>query len=344
MKNQKGITLIALVITIIVLLILAAVSITALTDDEKGVVTRAKQAAQETEDASDEEDSDIQGAMDYLESEDWGNAENTDTDDDDENNTTVTLADKVTPTNYGDVINYSANGISDWKIFYNDGSNVFIIMTDYMDAEYLPTDLDWSGYEHTTWPQTTPVKTGASDIDSTVADKFMLSWVDSYPSSQIDSIKVVASLMDTDIWADFAEGVDGAMAIGTPTLEMYVASWNAKGYTKLYCNNMNEKGYYIGTTTNPETASIDMPTSDDLLYYAEIPEDDFEPPCGMWFASPGSANVQYLMSFGWSNKMIGTYFDDTSYLGNRVVVCLPEGTLGTKTTAADGTVTWTIGE
>ena len=70
MKKQKGITLIALVITIIVLLILAAVSITALTDEDKGVVTKAKQAAQKTEDAAADEDSEIQEILDYAESED----------------------------------------------------------------------------------------------------------------------------------------------------------------------------------------------------------------------------------------------------------------------------------
>ena len=43
MKNQKGITLIALVITIIVLLILAGVSIAMLTGDN-GILTRAGDA------------------------------------------------------------------------------------------------------------------------------------------------------------------------------------------------------------------------------------------------------------------------------------------------------------
>ena len=70
MRKQKGITLIALVITIIVLLILAAVSITALTDEDKGVVTKAKQAAKNTEEASDQEDADIKEITDYADSED----------------------------------------------------------------------------------------------------------------------------------------------------------------------------------------------------------------------------------------------------------------------------------
>ncbi len=69
MKKQKGITLIALVITIIVLLILAAVSITALTDEDKGVVTKAKQAASKTETAADEEDADIKEIINYVDEE-----------------------------------------------------------------------------------------------------------------------------------------------------------------------------------------------------------------------------------------------------------------------------------
>ena len=46
-KNTRGITLIALVITIIVLLILAGVTIAALEGDN-GIVTRAKEAVKKT--------------------------------------------------------------------------------------------------------------------------------------------------------------------------------------------------------------------------------------------------------------------------------------------------------
>ena len=53
-KNNKGITLIALVITIIVLLILAGVTIAALEGDN-GIVTRAKEAVKKTKTAQEEE-------------------------------------------------------------------------------------------------------------------------------------------------------------------------------------------------------------------------------------------------------------------------------------------------
>ena len=56
--NQKGITLIALVITIIVLLILAGVSIATLTG-ENGILTRANDAKVETRGAAVEEEKDL---------------------------------------------------------------------------------------------------------------------------------------------------------------------------------------------------------------------------------------------------------------------------------------------
>ena len=57
-KEEKGITLISLVITIIVLLILAGVSIATLTG-ENGILTKANQAKEETEKASKKEKTDL---------------------------------------------------------------------------------------------------------------------------------------------------------------------------------------------------------------------------------------------------------------------------------------------
>ena len=54
LKSKKGITLIALVITIIVLIILAGVSIAMLTGN-KGILTQAQKAKEETENATEEE-------------------------------------------------------------------------------------------------------------------------------------------------------------------------------------------------------------------------------------------------------------------------------------------------
>ena len=65
MKKQKGITLIALVITIIVLLILAGISINAVVG-QNGILTRAQQAVTETQKAELEEILEMYNAANYL--------------------------------------------------------------------------------------------------------------------------------------------------------------------------------------------------------------------------------------------------------------------------------------
>ena len=67
-RKEKGITLIALVITIIVFLILAEVSIAMLTG-ETGVLTQAQKAKNETEEARMEEENRISDYEDYINSE-----------------------------------------------------------------------------------------------------------------------------------------------------------------------------------------------------------------------------------------------------------------------------------
>ncbi len=61
-KSTKGITLIALVITIIVLLILAGVSIAMLTGDN-GIITQAKEAKEKTEEAKIKEEQQLETAI-----------------------------------------------------------------------------------------------------------------------------------------------------------------------------------------------------------------------------------------------------------------------------------------
>ena len=64
-RKEKGITLIALVITIIVLLILAGVTISMLTG-ENGILTQAQRAKEETEEAQANEENILNSYEDYL--------------------------------------------------------------------------------------------------------------------------------------------------------------------------------------------------------------------------------------------------------------------------------------
>ena len=64
-KNTRGITLIALVITIVVLLILAGITIAALSGDN-GILTRAKEAKEKTEQAQQEEEKTLSNMENIL--------------------------------------------------------------------------------------------------------------------------------------------------------------------------------------------------------------------------------------------------------------------------------------
>ena len=64
-KNQKGITLLVLVITIVVLLILAGVTIATLTG-ENGILTRAQEAKEKTEEAAKREEAELADLNSYI--------------------------------------------------------------------------------------------------------------------------------------------------------------------------------------------------------------------------------------------------------------------------------------
>lgn len=63
--GNKGITLVALVITIIVLLILAAISLSILTG-ENGIITKAEEATQKTQEAGEEENKQLEEIENIL--------------------------------------------------------------------------------------------------------------------------------------------------------------------------------------------------------------------------------------------------------------------------------------
>ena len=65
LKNQKGITLVSLVITVVVLLILAGVAISIAVSPE-GLFTRAQDAKTDWNDDVDEEKGHVENALNYL--------------------------------------------------------------------------------------------------------------------------------------------------------------------------------------------------------------------------------------------------------------------------------------
>ena len=344
-ENERGITLIALVITIIVLIILASVGIAMLTG-ENGILKKASTAKERTLDAEYEEkiklailgarDNDGNFNKDLLNEElkKYGLSVKTDengTTTVEANGKTYTIDNKGTLTSkdstgnddkkeinnitaqmvaenpekyYGlKVTNYtSTNGQDDWRIFYSDGTHIFLITGDYVDlsvANRLDSNtgmtkigdkyrVNWDSAPSSL--QTNKDKDG-NDIDSIVKTRFMATGY-TLNSSNANS-RCVSTLLNASNWESYKDNNGMAeYAVGGSTIEMWMDSWN-KIYPsdKLYCNKTNNYGYYIGTSSSPTSYYIDMRTKwgyNNKLYYphnSEVSDGEYE--ClRYWISSP----------------------------------------------------------
>ena len=139
-----------------------------------------------------------------------------------------TIADADEKVYYGQTIDYDVDiGVSlddkdqyDWKIFYNDGTNIYIIAEDYVkiDNTLMPTingrtknnNKPYNLY----WPTNIQNgKSGSADIFGTnapsktldFANKFLTDWkprvTGTNSASKNSNAKVTAILLDTDLWS-----------------------------------------------------------------------------------------------------------------------------------------------
>lgn len=238
---------------------------------------------------------------------------------------------KITAENYGDKVNYSANGIDDWKIFYNDGENIFIITSSLipnskvLDSiglesrknQYLSNHnviWDWHSSEFTKY-------SGANSINKELAKKYQLEWIDRHLDDTNLNMNVVASLFDSNNWSSFVDSNYAESAIGSPTLEMFIKSWNEKyPNRKLYYSD-GEYGYYIGEQENPTTNGVYgiEELKQDKLYNI-VPDKFSDDGMGFTLSSPNAKGKDRVCNVGKSNVALRDPFSD--YYGVRPIVCL----------------------
>ena len=244
----------------------------------------------------------------------------------------ASLAEAVTGTNYGDYVDYpiDLNGdgdtANDWRIFYNDGEHVFIIAADYVlnTSRYL----DNAGTGMTTyityglyWD---PVPTTGQTVNPSILSLFRQNWTD---YSTNENGRCISTLLNTNNWDGFVNSSYADYAIGCPTLEMWVASWNERGYTQLYTNT-NTSGYYVGNTENPTTTLYGLSSDsgyNDTLYF---PHQSSVSGCsGYWLASPSASNTKQLITVNFYGNVASNY---NALLGVRPLVCLNSNITGAR--------------
>ncbi len=132
------------------------------------------------------------------------------------------LIEILEPQDYGKSINYKARvmnnetqeaeEVSNWKVLYNDKSNVYLILDDFLPNKLVPTE------------------TGLNILGTHAIN------------SQTNRDAMLSGLRTETYWEKFANGVVGATATGTPTFEILMKSYNEKHGTNLNTNpNISEE-------------------------------------------------------------------------------------------------------
>ena len=376
--NERGITLIALVITIIVLIILASVSIAMLTGDN-GILKKAITAKEKTIEAEDEEkinlailaardnNGDFNRELLKEELEKYGltgeDGENgtttvtangkkytidsegkvtsedlTENDDKKEiNNITAQMVAENPEKYYGlKVTNYtSTNGQNDWRIFYSDGDHIFLITGDYVDLSVANrlnsnTKMTKIGTKYRVYWSSAP--SSLQTVEDTVKTRFMATGYTLNSSNE--NSKCVSTLLNTSNWESYKDSNGMAeYAIGGSTIEMWMDSWNKRYPSdKLYCNNTNSNGYYVGTSSNPSTYYIESSVMNkkdgynNSLYYPHHESiSDGDNSCYYyWLASPSAYGSGYVLSVGYGGYVNAIIYNATG-MGLRPVVSLNSG-------------------
>ena len=149
----------------------------------------------------------------------------------------------------------STNGWSGWKIFYAQGSYVYLIADDYVPNHLINdnTGMELNGNYQARWETSNPPAMQNVGSSRTIFKGTRYTLNQNYPNS-----KCASTLLRTSNWSNFLSSNKSGLAIGGPTIEMWMASWNQiYPNDKLYCNSTNTYGYRVGTSSTPSTEYID---------------------------------------------------------------------------------------
>ena len=185
-------------------------------------------------------------------------------------------------TYYGKTVNYSANGVTDWKVFYSDEDNIYLISSDYVENSKLPVSACDASKFYTYNIYWNRVYTQSPIL----SEKTWNTWTD-YSSNP--SGWAVSSLLKTSNWEDFKNDYADYVIGGAP-IEMLVNSVNAKyPEERQLTTSKNEYGFYINSLDGINLSSnngINHAAYNDTLYF---PHKERVSNCyGYWLASPSA--------------------------------------------------------
>ena len=193
----------------------------------------------------------------------------------------------------GDTVNYSTsmNGVTldNWKVLSVDGDYTTLILGDYLPNAAI--DTTQTAFSNLSKSNTYGIYVDGNRKKLLNAMNRKSNWT-SLLTGTINGTPInYASSSDTNVWA-----------MGSPTLDLWVNSWNSKYpedtiYTATTTSAMSDglNGYYVGLTENPTSTymtSIDMQAKagyNNTLYYPH--QEEVDSCYGYWLASPSAPSV-----------------------------------------------------
>ena len=225
----------------------------------------------------------------------------------------------------GETVNYttSMNGVTlnNWKVFSVNGDYTTIILADYLPNSAIDTTSQ--AFSNLTKNRTYGINPNSNRLQLLNAMLTKANWTNLLTGTMNGIPIDYSGNNDTNIWA-----------MGGPTVEMYVNSWNTKYpnvmlYTATTTSAMGDglNGYYIGTTANP--TSLFVFYFSNLGYYNTLyyPYQELVDGChGYWLASPSAANDSSVVGVG-HNDSVGNDGDVYDNMSFRPVISLPSNIL-----------------
>ncbi len=217
--------------------------------------------------------------------------------------------------NYGKEVCYGVDldgdeTTNDWIIFYSEGQNIFITPKKYLPSSFISGNKtllkDDDDKYNVIWNSSK--QTGLQSIKEETRTLFKSTGYilnSNYKSSRFSSM-----LLNTDNWQNLVDTDSGAIyAIGSPTIEMWAASWNKLNSSiKVYLSNSttsHETGYFMsnvaGDITKNNGNTIVM-VNNEVFFPALDDEDSSE---NYFLSSPISSTWFSTMPDGGTSTSIG---------------------------------------
>ena len=243
--------------------------------------------------------------------------------------TSLNFSSTITESDYGKTVTGytcpNSSGVNSWMLFYTDDTNIYLISSNELNHKYVPAGKN--GTAISSYSNSTPWLdlansvandyTGSSDIKDPRIKALNNDYfnIKKY-SSTSTSMKSVAYLLDINVWKKYT-GDNAEYAIGTPTIELFLKSYNKKYGTKFSSKAVSNVGYQISDSTgqkwdNGRKALSGIINVDDRLYWTGKPGAND----GLHLATPIAyeSNLVYLDYYG--------YFRYRNWGSIRPIVCL----------------------